>query len=137
MNPSEQTLRQILGQTRNIAVLGASDRPQRPVDRVGRYLIAAGFTVLPVHPARQNVWGLKTYKSLAEIELPIDLVDLFRAPQHCPEHAREVLALSPRPRVFWMQSGITSPEAQGLLSASGVICVEDLCLMVEHRRLMA
>ena len=66
----------------------------------------------------------------------MDIVDVFRAPQYCPEHAREVLALPWRPKIFWMQSGIASPEARKLLEATGVAVVEDACLMVEHARLL-
>ena len=63
-------------------------------------------------------------------------MDLFRAPEYCPDHARETLALAERPRGFWMQSGIISAEARGLLRGSGIIVVEDRCLMVDHARLL-
>lgn len=132
---SDQELAALLRQVKTIAVVGAKDKPGQPVDRVGRHLMDAGFTVIPVHPKRQSVWGLPAYPTLADVPVDIDLVDLFRAPEHCPEHAREVLALARRPRCFWMQSGIVSAEARALLSGSGVFCVEDRCLMVDHARL--
>lgn len=125
----------LLGQVKTVAVVGAKDAPNQPVDTVGRYLIGAGFTVIPVHPKRQNVWGLTTYPSLLDIPEAVDLVDLFRAAAHCPEHAREVLRMSPRPKVFWMQTGIRSPEAWEILAGSGVTVVEDRCLMIERRNL--
>jgi predicted CoA-binding protein len=133
--PSDALLKALLENVRTIAVLGAKDRPGQPVDLVGRYLIARGFTVHPVHPKRENVWGRPTYRTLAEVPGAIDLVDVFRVPESCPEHAREVLALPVRPKVFWMQSGISSPEARDILEGSGLAVVENLCLMVEHRRL--
>lgn len=133
---SDKELAALLGEVKTIAVVGAKDKPGQPVDMVGRYLIEAGFRVIPVHPKRATVWGLDAYPSLAEAPAPIDLVDLFRAPQYCPEHAREVLALASRPRCFWMQTGVTSPEAQNVLHGSGVFVVQDRCLMVEHRRLV-
>ena len=129
-----ENLRRLLTETRVIAVVGAKDAPGQAVDRVGRYLIKAGYDVIPVHPVRKNVWGLTTYASLADIPRPVDLVDVFRAPQYCPDHAREALAMSPRPKVFWMQLGIRSEEAVALLAEQGVIVVEDACLMVEHAR---
>lgn len=129
-----ESLRRLLTETRVIAVVGAKDAPGQAVDRVGRYLIKAGYDVIPVHPVRKNVWGLTTYASLADIPRPVDLVDVFRAPQYCPDHAREVLAMSPRPKVFWMQLGISSREASDLLAEQGVIVVEDACLMVDHAR---
>ncbi|MCM0756250.1 CoA-binding protein [Desulfovibrio aminophilus] len=131
---SDSELAALLREVKTVAVLGANDRPGRPVDRVGRYLLAAGYTVIPVHPARAGVWGLTTYRSLAEIPVPVDLVDLFRAAEHCPAHAAEVLKLPARPRCFWMQEGIASPQARALLDDS-MLVVEDRCLMVEHARL--
>ena len=124
-----------LAKVKTIAVLGAKDVPGRPADRVGRYLIAVGFRVFPVHPVRQDVWGLPTYTTLERIPEPVDLVDVFRAAQYCPDHARECLALASLPAMFWMQSGIVSVEARRLLETAGVFVVEDRCLMIEHQRL--
>ncbi|MFU2209473.1 CoA-binding protein [Solidesulfovibrio sp. C21] len=132
---ADATLKELLAPGATIALLGAKDRPDTEVDMVGRYLLEAGFTVIPVHPARSVVWGLPARKTLAEIDVPVDIVNLFRAAQHCPAHAAETLALPHRPRCFWMQSGIASPEARTLLQPSGMVMVEDRCIMVEHRRL--
>lgn len=132
-NPDELAFQ--LAKVKTIAVLGAKDVAGRPVDRVGRYLIAAGFQVFPVHPARRDVWGLPTFTSLDQVPGPVDLVDVFRAAQFCPGHARECLALNPLPAVFWMQKGIVSNEARRLLEPAGVFVVEDRCLMIEHQHL--
>lgn len=132
---ADSMLKTLLAPGKIIALVGAKDRPGTEVDMVGRYLIDAGFTVIPVHPARATVWGLPARKTLAEIAAPIDIVNLFRAPAHCPDHARKVLALERRPACFWMQSGIVSPQARELLSPAGITVVEDRCIMVEHRRL--
>lgn len=129
------TLKDLMAPGRTIALVGAKDRPGTEVDMVGRYLLAAGFRVIPVHPARATVWDLPACKTLADIDGPIDIVNLFRAPGHCPAHAVETLALAHRPACFWMQSGIASPEARALLAPAGVVVVEDRCIMVEHRRL--
>ena len=82
----DDDLRSILARVKNIAVIGAKDKPG-PVDRVGRYLIEAGFTVFPVHPARKEVWGLPVSPTLADVPERIDLVDVFRAPEFCLAHA--------------------------------------------------
>ena len=134
---SDKELAALLGKVKTIAVVGAKDKPGQPVDKVGRYLIDAGFRVIPVHPKRAEVWGLKAYPSLNDIPEPVDLVDLFRAADACPAHAEEVLRLSPLPLCFWMQSGIFSPEARRILSGQPVLIVEDRCLMVDHRNLLA
>lgn len=133
---NDKLIRETLASAKTIAVVGAVDKPGRPVDRVGRYLVAAGYTVIPVHPKRKDVWGLATYETLADIPVPIDVVDLFRAAQYCPDHAKECLALPRRPLLFWMQSGIVCREAAALLSAEGVLVVQDACLMVDHARLL-
>lgn len=137
MFPEIETLRSMLRSVRKIAVVGAKDEPGQTVDRVGRYLINAGYEIFPVHPARENVWGLPTYKSIGDLPGPIDMINLFRMADFCPGHAREALALAERPRIFWMQLGIRSSEAAGMLKKEGVIVIEDACLMMEHRRAFA
>lgn len=132
---ADATLKTVLTPGKTIALVGAKDRPGTEVDMVGRYLIAAGFRVVPVHPTRASVWDLPTCKTLDAVDGPIDIVNLFRAPGHCPDHAAEVLTLAHRPTCFWMQSGIASPGARELLAGSGIEVVEDRCIMVEHRRL--
>ena len=131
---SPEKLAAQLAQVKVIAIVGAKDAAGQPVDNVGRYLIGAGFTVIPVHPKRRNVWGLPTYASLLEIPVPLDCVNLFRAAEYCPDHARETLSLAHKPGLFWMQLGIVSPEARAILTPAGITVVEDNCLMVFHRR---
>jgi len=131
----DQKLAALFHQVKVIAIVGAKNSPAQPVDRVGRYLIEVGYDVIPVHPKRKNVWGLPTYPRLADIPRAIDLVNLFRAAEHCPGHAQEVLELPSRPRAFWMQAGIRSQEARALLEPTGIVVIEDSCIMVEHQRL--
>ena len=123
----------LLREVKTIAVIGAVDKPGRPVDTVSRALIDMGYEVIPVHPKRTGVWGLDTYPSVRDIPVRVDLVDVFRAPQFCADHAREVLAMDPLPRVFWMQEGITSPEAREILAESGITVVENRCTKVEFQ----
>lgn len=134
LDVDDEELRFMLAKARTIAIVGARDNPGRPVDRVGRYLIESGYIVLPVHPVRKTVWGLTCYPDLTQIDHPVDIVNVFRAPEHCPEHAREALRLVPLPTLFWMQSGIENKDAAALLTARGVKVVQNACLMVEHRR---
>jgi predicted CoA-binding protein len=133
----DDKIRNLLSSAGTIAVVGAKDQRGHPVDAVGRYLIQAGYAVWPVHPVRRIAWGLPVFPSLAELPGKADIINLFRAASACPEHAREVLALPWKPAVFWMQTGIRSPEAGRMLAAHGIRVMEDLCIMVEHRRLFA
>lgn len=135
--PSDTAIHTLLKESRVIAVIGAKDKAGQPVDDVGRYLMAAGYKVIPVHPMRQNVWGLPTYKSIEEIPEPIDIVDVFRASEFCLEHARETIRLASRPRCFWMQLGISNSEASRLAEDCGILSVSDKCIKIEHMRLAA
>ena len=126
------TIKELLKKARTIAVIGANDNPGRPVDRVGRYLIKAGYTVFPVHPVRKSVWSLPCFSDLASIGQTADIINVFRAREHCPHHASEAATLTPHPGLFWMQLGIESPEAAEILVAAGIPFVQNACLMVEH-----
>jgi predicted CoA-binding protein len=93
----DDELKALLQKVKTVAIIGAVDKPGRPVDMVGRALMDAGLRIVPVHPVRRDVWGLPTYPSLGEVPVGVDLVDVFRAPEHCAAHAAETLALAPRP----------------------------------------
>lgn len=131
-------LRALLVRARNIAIIGAKDKPGSPVDHVGRYLLNAGFNIQPVHPVRRQAWGIPTVHSITElpqIGFEPDIICLFRAPQYCEAHARETLMLPRLPMIFWMQEGIRSPEAGRLMAEAGVKVVEDRCLQTVHAAL--
>ena len=132
----DRLMRAMFGESCSIAIIGAKDKPGQAVDRVGRYLLDQGYRVVPVHPVRKTVWGLPAVPSITELQEPVDIINLFRSPEYCPGHAHEVLRLGWRPKLFWMQLGIRSPEACTALAATGITVVEDACIMVEHARLL-
>jgi len=121
----------ILRDSSTIALVGASPRPGRPSHGVLRYLLDAGYHVIPVNPACDMVFGLECLPSLAAIHEPIDLVDVFRREEHAPALAREAAAVGAR--AFWLQLGLRSPEARRVALESGMDYVEDLCTAVVHR----
>ena len=131
---NDKELAALLREVKTVAIIGAVDKPNRPVDNVGREMMNMGFDIIPVHPARKDVWGLTTYTSVTEVPSRVDIVDLFRNAQFCPDHAREVLKMDPLPKIFWMQSGIASPEAREILAETDITIVEDRCLKVELQR---
>ena len=132
----DRLMRAMFGESRSIAIIGAKDKPGQAVDRVGRYLLDQGYHIVPVHPVRKTVWGLPAVPCIAELTEPVDIINLFRAPEYCPGHAQEVLQLGWQPKLFWMQLGIRSPEARVILTETGITVVEDSCIMVEHARLL-
>jgi predicted CoA-binding protein len=124
---------QILAEARTIALVGASPRPSRPSHGVMRYLLAHGYTVIPVRPACKEVLGIPCVDSLAEIDEPIDLVDVFRRAEYTPAVARE--AVDAGARALWLQLGIVSPEARQIAVDGGLDYVEDACTAIVHRHI--
>ena len=123
---------QILAETKTIALVGASPKPNRPSHGVMRYLLAQGYRVIPVRPRDcDEVLGVPCVAALSEIEEPIDLVDVFRRAEHTPGHAREAVAVGAK--ALWLQLGIVSPEARRIAVEGGLDYVEDACTAVVHR----
>jgi len=124
---------EILRDARTIAVVGASPDPARPSYGVTAYLMRAGYRVVPVNPGADEVLGLPCISSLAELDGPVDLVDVFRRPEHCGEIAREAAAAGAG--ALWLQLGVVSPEARRIAEEHGMDFVEDECTAIVHRRI--
>lgn len=125
---------EILRDARTIAVVGASPTPDRPSHGVMRYLLRAGYRCIPVRPRDcDEVLGVPCVTSLADIDEPIDLVDVFRRPELCAAHAREAVEVGAG--ALWLQLGIWSPDARAIAEAAGIDYVENACTAVVHRRM--
>jgi uncharacterized protein len=125
---------EILNGAQTIAIVGASPRPERPSNTVMRYLLGQGYRVIPVRPVGPaEILGQRRVASLAEIEEPIDLVDVFRRPEFCPDVARQ--AVEAGASALWLQLGIVSAEARAIAEAAGLDYVEDECTRIVHSRL--
>jgi predicted CoA-binding protein len=127
----------VLRDTKTIAILGAHHEASRPACYVPEYLHAHGYRVLPVNPmlAGRELWGQTIRASLADLRDPVDIVDVFRRTELLPAHLDEILAMSPRPRVVWLQQGIRNDAFARSLEAAGIDVVQDRCTLAEHRRL--
>ncbi|MFN4208384.1 MAG: CoA-binding protein [Agrobacterium albertimagni] len=134
---SAEDLRDILGSVRTIALLGASPKPDRPSFGVMRFLLSKGYTVYPVNPgqAGKEILGQTVYASMADIPEPIDMVDVFRAPEYLGEVVAEALALPNRPKVIWGQLTVRDDEALRPAEAVGIRVVMDRCPAIEIPRL--
>ncbi|MFA9444348.1 CoA-binding protein [Egicoccus sp. AB-alg6-2] len=119
----------LLRRTRRIAVVGASDRPDRPSHGVIRRLLQAGYEVVPVNPRADEVLGIPTVDALSDIEGPVDLVDVFRRSEHLPQVAEEAVDIGAP--AIWLQSGLISDAARQAAHDAGMTYVEDRCLAVE------
>ncbi len=125
---------QILRDAKTIALVGASPNPARPSHGVMRYLLHHGYRVIPVRPLDcEEVLGVPCVASLAEIDQPIDLVDVFRNEAAAPGHAREAVAAAAG--AFWLQLDLRSPEARAICEEAGLDYVEDECTAIVHRRI--
>ena len=125
----ERRIESILSGSKTVAVVGISDKPERPSHQVAKYLQERGYRVIPVNPLVTEVLGEKAYKSLAEIPERVDLVDVFRKSADVPPIAEEAVRVGAR--FFWMQEGVESERAREILDAAGIPCVMDRCVMKE------
>jgi len=133
---SPSDIRDLIRQTQRIAVLGIKTEAQadQPAFYVPKYLVTAGFEVIPVpvyYPEVIEILGERVYRRLTEIPGNIDLVDVFRRSQDIESHVEEILAKMPT--AVWFQSGIRNDAAAETLAKAGIKVVQDRCLMVEHR----
>lgn len=128
----------LLTPPKTIAVIGLSDKTDRPSYQVAEYLQSKGFKIIPVNPGLTAVLGEKVYPSLSAIpvETIIDIVDVFRKPEFVPAIVQELIQ-SGRKSVLWLQEGVVNPEAKAQAEAAGYTVVMDECLMKTHRRKLA
>jgi uncharacterized protein len=129
-----EVIERLVRESRTVAVVGLSDNPGRPSFGVARYLVRAGLTVYPVNPGLTEWQGLRAYPSVSALPGPVDVVDVFRRPEHVPAVAREAVALGAG--ALWLQLGVISDEGGSLAAAGGLAVVMDRCLAVEHREVV-
>ena len=127
----------ILNSVRTIAIVGASANDVRPSFFVTKYLIDKGYAVYPINPgqAGKEIAGRKAYARLADVPEPIDMVDIFRASPQVPPIVEEALALTPLPKVVWMQLTVRNDEAAAKAEAAGIKVVMNRCPKIEYGRL--
>src|ERR671910_1628987 len=122
---------EILASAKTIAMVGASPAPDRPAYGVMRYLLRAGYRVIPVRPLDcDEVLGVRCVATLADIDEPINLVDVFRNVDACPGHAREAVEVGAK--ALWLQLGLVSPESRQIAAEGGLDYVENACTAVVH-----
>ncbi|MGE0565014.1 MAG: CoA-binding protein [Pseudolabrys sp.] len=130
-------IRGILNTVKTIAMVGFSPNTSRPSYFVFKYLLERGYRVIPINPghAGKDVLGQKVYAKLADVPEPIDMVDIFRASQFALPVVEEALALTPKPRVIWMQLTVRDDAAAALAEAAGLKVVMNRCPKIEYGRL--
>jgi len=132
---TDDAIRTLLANARTIALVGASDRPDRPSFEVMEFLQNQGYRVLPVNPAitGQHVLGEYVWQGREQIGEPIDIVDVFRKSDAVGEVVEAAIAVGAK--AVWMQLGVINPEAAATAEAAGLQVVMDRCPKIEIRRL--
>ena len=131
-NPND--LRRILQEARVIAVVGYSDKPHRTSYRIGRYLREAGYKVYPVNPSVAEIDGVRSYASLAEVPVPIDIVNVFRRSEFLAEVVEQAIDVGAK--AVWAQLGVVDELAAKKAEEAGLSMVMDRCIMVDHGQLV-
>lgn len=131
-NPPLEECCALLRRVRTIAVVGLSPNPGRPSHGVSRYLQERGYTVIPIHPAAREVLGQPAYRRLADVPVPIDLVDVFRRAEAIPAVVDECLELGLK--AIWIQDGIINESAAERARTAGMMVVMDRCIYRDLRR---
>ena len=129
-NPDNEQLKQILEQSKTIAVIGLSDNPERTSYQISKAMQNAGYKIIPVNPMVDSVLGEKAYDSLTDITVPIDIINVFRRSEFLPDIAQE--ATQTDCRIFWAQQGIVNEEAYNYLKERDFTVIMDMCIKVVH-----
>jgi predicted CoA-binding protein len=126
------TIQRVLHTAKTIAIVGLSGNELRASNFVGYYLRRHGYEVIPVNPRETEILGEKSYPSLLDVPVPVDVVDVFRAPDALPGIARDAVAIGAG--TLWCQFGVINEEGNEIAAAAGLTVVVDRCLKIEHAR---
>jgi len=130
----DNAIKELLRTSRVIAVVGLSADEDKPSNVVARYLMDKGYKVIPVNPGQETILGQKSYKSLADIDEKVDIVDIFMKAEKVLPFVRDAITL--RPSAIWLQLGIVNEEAKSVADADKIMFVMDKCVKQEHTRLL-
>ena len=123
---NDDELKNLLDASRTVAIVGLSTDPEKTSSKIAGILIEAGYEVIPVHPSATEILGRIAYASLADIPVPVDIVDVFRPAVEAEGIARQAVAIGAK--TLWLQLGISSSEAKAIAGAAGLQYVEDRCI---------
>jgi len=136
VNANKQEIKDIFNSVKTIAVLGLSPKSEKDSHKVAKYLQEQGFTIIPVYPKEETILGEKVYRSLKEIPCKVDMVNIFRKPNALNDIA-DVSIRRGDVKVFWSQKGIVNNEAAEKAQNAGLVVVQNMCSMVEHRAIQS
>ncbi len=126
------TIQRVLFNAKTIAIVGLSKNELRASYFVGYYLKRHGYRIIPVNPREPEILGEKSFKSLTDVPVPVDIVNVFRAPDALPGIAEEAVKI--HAGNLWCQFGVVNEEGARIAEAGGVSVIMDRCIKVEHAR---
>jgi predicted CoA-binding protein len=126
------TIQRVLHTAQTIAIVGLSNNQLRASYFVGYYLRRHGYRVIPVNPRETEILGEKSYPSLPDVPVPVDVVNVFRAPEALPSIAQDAVAIGAG--TLWCQFGVINPEGAKIAEEGGLTVIMDRCIKVEHAR---
>jgi predicted CoA-binding protein len=135
VNSNKKEIAKYFKEAKTIAVLGASPKPEKASHRVAKYLKEAGYKMIPVYPKEDKILGEKVYRSLAEIDVPVDMVVVFRKPAALDIISDAVIARG-EVKTYWTQLGLVNNSAAQKVKNAGINVVQNLCAMIEHKTLL-
>jgi uncharacterized protein len=132
-NPVNDEIVEIINNSKTIAIVGLSDNPERDSFKVGKYMQNNGYTVIPVNPVKDEILGEKSYASLKDIPVKVDIVDIFRKMEFIPEVVDEAIEI--KAETVWMQLGLAHHVSAEKARKAGLKVVQSKCLKVEHAKM--
>ncbi len=133
-NNSDKEIRAILRDYKKIAVVGLSDKPYRASNGVSQYMMDKGYTIIPVNPNCSSIFGLTCYTCIDEIPGEVQIVNIFRRSDKVMPIVEEAIKI--KAKAIWMQLGVINEEAAKLARDAGIKVVMDLCIKIEHARIV-
>ena len=130
---ADKKICEVLKDSKVIVVVGLSPKPHRASHQVAKYMQEKGYKIIPVYPREEEILGEKVYRSLEDIDFPVDIVDIFRKSEDTPEIVEKAVKLDGVKCIF-LQEGIKNETSKKIAENAGIFYVEDKCLMVEHKR---
>ena len=133
-NPSNKQIKNLLQESKTIAVIGLSDKPERTSYQIAKAMQQSGYKIIPINPNVDEVLNEKSYQSLKEVEEEIDIVNVFRRSEHLPAIANEAKDLNIKG--FWAQQGVIHEDVPTILEKNDALVMMDLCIKVAHATLV-
>ena len=133
-NLSDEFIRDILKNSKTIAIIGASNKPERASNGIMKFLMKNGYNCVPINPNEENVLGQKAYKNILELPLTPDIVDIFRKSEDTPLIVKD--AISKETKLIWLQEGVFSLDAKKLADDANIPIIMNKCIFKEYLRLI-